>query len=73
MVRLVCRAPSTDPRRHNKPCGAILGDVPGPVRFVGTSPRRSHAVDGRIRLQCGRRDCRTWNIFEAIFPEPSVE
>lgn len=71
-VRVTCHAPHPDRKRRGEHCGAVLGDVPGPVRFVGTSARRSHAVDGRIRLQCGRRDCRTWNIFEAIAPAASA-
>lgn len=64
-VRVQCQASHPDPKRHGR-CGAVLGDIPAPAQFVGTSARRPTTPDGRIRLQCSRRDCRTWNVFEPV-------
>lgn len=64
-VEVTCHALSPDAKRRGI-CGQVLGHVPAPIRFVGTATKRSSVIDGRIRLQCARRDCRTWNVFEAV-------
>lgn len=64
-VIVTCHALNSDPSRRGL-CGTELGHVPGPIRFVGTATKRSDVLDGRIRLQCSRRDCRTWNVFELV-------
>lgn len=63
-VRVQCQADNPDPKLHGTRCGSILADIPATYRFVGLAARRSSATDGRIRVQCKRRDCRTWNIFD---------
>lgn len=45
-------------------CDHVIGDVPGPLRFVATSARRPDKPDGRVWLQCALISCRTWNVFE---------
>jgi crossover junction endodeoxyribonuclease RuvC len=62
--RVTCHAQHPDPKRRGQRCGAALGDVPQQAVFVGLSARRPTEPDGRIRLQCPKRDCRTWNIFD---------
>jgi hypothetical protein len=62
--RVTCHAQHPDPKRRGQSCGSQLGDVPKSATFAGTSARRPNEPDGRIRLQCPRRDCRTWNIFD---------
>jgi hypothetical protein len=62
--RVTCHAQHPDPKRRGQRCGAALGDVPQLAVFVGLSARRPTEPDGRIRLQCPKRDCRTWNIFD---------
>jgi len=63
-VRVCCHAQHPDPKRRGQVCGKPLGDVPASATFAGLSARRPSEPDGRIRLQCPRRDCRTWNIFD---------
>jgi hypothetical protein len=70
-VRIRCRASRPDgasSRDGDARCDTILGDVPGPVRFVRLSTRAPDHPDGQIWLKCGRRDCRTWNVFEVVVP-----
>jgi hypothetical protein len=61
---VTCHAQHPDPKRRGQLCGLQLGDVPRGATFAGLSARRPNETDGRIRLQCTRRDCRTWNIFD---------
>lgn len=65
MVTLKCHAAHPDPKVRGC-CGQELGHVPGPLRFVETKPRRPEKLDDRTWLKCGRRDCRTWNVFELV-------
>jgi hypothetical protein len=62
-TRVHCQAQHPDPRKRGRRCGAVLGDIPAGWRFVGLSPTRP-PQNGKTQLQCGRRDCRTWNLFE---------
>lgn len=59
IVRVRCMAAAAGGLCHH-----VLGDVPGPLRFVSTAARRPDKPDGRIWLQCGSLTCRTWNVFE---------
>lgn len=66
MVRVTCHAQHPDPQKHGQRCGAELPaiDHAERYRFVGLSARKPAPVNGRVRRQCQRRTCRTWNIFE---------
>lgn len=64
MVNPRCHASHPDPKIHGA-CGHELGRVLGPLKFIETKPRKPDDVDDdRTWLKCGRRDCRTWNVFE---------
>lgn len=63
-VTVVCHATHPDPKVRGA-CGHELGRVLGPLRFIETKPRKPEDLNGdRVWLKCGRRDCRTWNVFE---------
>jgi hypothetical protein len=62
-VRVQCQADHPDPRKRGRKCLAVLGDIPSTFRFVATSATRP-PVNGKIQIQCTRRNCRTWNIFD---------
>jgi hypothetical protein len=62
IVYPTCQA---DHHRHPGKCGAPLGAIVGPVRFVDTT-RRFVRGDGRIYLRCPRRQCGVWNMFELV-------
>lgn len=64
MVTVTCHASHPDPKVRGA-CGHELGRVLGPLRFIETKPRKPESLDDdRTWLKCGRRDCRTWNVFE---------
>jgi hypothetical protein len=64
IVRLHCHA--TAPGAVGARCGGILGDLPGPLRFVGLSARAPTEQDGMVWVRCTRKDCRTWNVFAPV-------
>jgi hypothetical protein len=70
LTRVLCRAshPSNASTAGSGDgrCNTILGDVPGPVRFVRLSTRAPEELDGKLWLRCGRRDCKMWNVFDLI-------
>lgn len=63
-VRVQCQADNPNPRLQGSKCGKVLGDIPSHYRLVGLAARRPTRPDGRIRIQCARGDCLTWNIFD---------
>jgi hypothetical protein len=69
-VSVHCYAPHPDPRRRGQRCNTEIGDVPSGYVFIATAAKRPAAHNGRIRLQCSRRDCRTWNIFDRSHDVP---
>lgn len=70
-MRVRCHASAPRASSPNGLCNNVLGDVPGPLSYVGTIARRPEKPDGRVWIQCGRADCKTWNIFES--PDPAAE
>ena len=70
-MRVRCHASAPDSARASAidgKCNNVLGDVIGPLTYVGLSARRPDTPDGRVWLQCPRKDCRTWNVFEVATP-----
>lgn len=47
-------------------CDNVLGKVDASLTFVGARGQRPNGFeeDARWWIQCGRVDCRTWNVFE---------
>lgn len=69
VVRVRCEAPAPESVRavsEDGKCNYVLGDVPGPVRFVGCSATAPSKPGSLIWLKCPRKDCRTWNGFAAV-------
>lgn len=70
IVRVKCNAPepansTRAASSSNGTCNQPLGDVPGPLRRVGTrGGRLPERPDGRVWLQCTR--CQSWNVLEVI-------
>jgi hypothetical protein len=45
----------------------LLGDIPTGFHFVTTVPERPPVNgDGRMWIQCSRKTCRQWNVFERV-------
>lgn len=68
IVELFCRAAAPNDVRNstrNGECHHTLGFHRFPLRYVGTCARKPDRPDGRVWIICPRRDCRTWNVFEA--------
>lgn len=66
IVRVKCSAPeaanSRRPESADGRCNYVIGDLPGPLRAIGTRGSIPDRPDGRIWIHCTR--CRTWNVFE---------
>lgn len=68
IVEVFCRAAAPNDVRNstrNGECHHTLGFQRGPLIFVGTAARKPDRPDGREWIMCPRKDCRTWNVFEA--------
>jgi hypothetical protein len=44
----------------------MLGYQERPVRFLAVAHEAPAAADGRIWIRCTRKDCGSWNVFEAV-------
>lgn len=67
-AELFCHAIAPNGDRNsskNGECHHTLGFHRMPLRFVGTRARKPDRPDGRAWIPCMRKDCRTWNVFEA--------
>ena len=63
-TRLHCHAVRPGARvGGSERCSSFLGDVLGPVEFVGVSTQAPRAPDGHVWLRCQQRECRLWNCF----------
>lgn len=64
--RVWCRAPHPDRYKSGSfECANLLGDIPAGYRFVKVEAERPPVNgDGRVWVQCSRKTCRAWNVFE---------
>lgn len=72
VVEVFCRAtaPNGAPYSNGKgECHHSLGYQRAGQRYVGTAARKPDKPDGRVWIMCPRKDCRTWNVFEAAADE----